>query len=140
MHVLRRKLDCQILLFNNEIYGRPRGNIRRPAGSERVAFDAVRVSRRRSRRDVRLGSGARFIARGIEVHKILPDVLKAPMPQGREFIEIYQNCIVYNDDVFASFTARDFRPSGNCGSQRRENTVAGGTKGIALDGERLVSR
>src|SRR3546814_15891178 len=52
-----------------------------------------------------LGSGARFIARGIDVHKNLVDVLKAAHAhKGASFIEIYQNCIVYNDEVFASFT------------------------------------
>src|SRR3546814_5805409 len=49
-----------------------------------------------------LGSGARFIARGIDVHKNLVDVLKAAHAhKGASFIEIYQNCIVYNDEVFA---------------------------------------
>jgi hypothetical protein len=50
-----------------------------------------------------LGSGARFIARGIDVHKNLPDVLKAAHAhKGASFVEIFQNCIVYNDEVFAS--------------------------------------
>ena len=36
LHLIRRNLDCQVLLFNNEIYGLTRANIRRPAGSERA--------------------------------------------------------------------------------------------------------
>ena len=52
-----------------------------------------------------LGIGARFVARGIDVHKNLPDVLKAAHAhQGASFVEIFQNCVVYNNDVFAAFT------------------------------------
>ena len=86
-----------------------------------------------------LGSGARFIARGIDVHKNLPDVLKAAHAhKGAAFVEIYQNCIVYNDDVFAPFTAKE-----NAGNQLwlkagEPMLFAGGTKGLALDTERLA--
>ncbi len=53
-----------------------------------------------------LGSGARFVARGFDVSKNLPDVLKAAHAhQGAAFVEIFQNCIVYNKDVFDDFTA-----------------------------------
>ena len=42
---------------------------------------------------------------GIDVHKNLPEVLKAAHAhRGASFVEIYQNCIVYNDEVFADFT------------------------------------
>jgi 2-oxoglutarate ferredoxin oxidoreductase subunit beta len=86
-----------------------------------------------------LGSGARFIARGIDVSKYLPEVLKAAHAhKGAAFVEIYQNCIVYNDDVFAPFTAKE-----NSGNQLwlkagEPMLFAGGTKGIALDREALA--
>ena len=87
-----------------------------------------------------LGSGARFIARGIDVHKSLPEVLKAAHAhRGASFVEIYQNCVVYNDDVFASFTARDFAADRQLWlSAGQPMLFAGGTKGIALDVERLA--
>jgi 2-oxoglutarate/2-oxoacid ferredoxin oxidoreductase subunit beta len=88
MHVLRRNLDCQILLFNNEIYGLTKGQY-----SPRPAAFA-------------LGSGARFVARGFDVSKNLPEVLKAAHAhKGAAFVEIFQNCIVYNKDVFDDFAA-----------------------------------
>ena len=47
------------------------------------------------------------MARGIDVHKKLPEVLKAAhRHRGASFVEIFQNCIVYNDDVFAKFTEK----------------------------------
>jgi 2-oxoglutarate ferredoxin oxidoreductase subunit beta len=82
-----------------------------------------------------LGSGARFVARGIDVHKNLPDVLKAAHAhKGASFIEIYQNCVVYNDDVFAPFTSREVAADKQLWLVAGEKMLfAGGTKGIALD-------
>jgi 2-oxoglutarate ferredoxin oxidoreductase subunit beta len=87
-----------------------------------------------------LGSGARFIARGIDVHKSLPDVLKAAHAhRGASFVEIYQNCVVYNDDVFASFTQREVALDRQLWLKAGEKMLfAGGARGIALDVERLV--
>jgi 2-oxoglutarate ferredoxin oxidoreductase subunit beta len=87
-----------------------------------------------------LGSGARFVARGIDVHKNLPDVLKAAHAhRGASFVEIYQNCVVYNDDVFASFTQRELAAEKQLWLKAGEKMLfAGGTKGIALDVERLA--
>ena len=87
-----------------------------------------------------LGSGARFVARGIDVHKNLPDVLKAAHAhKGASFVEIYQNCIVYNDDVFGSFTGRETASDKQLWLQAGEKMLfAGGSKGLALDTERLT--
>jgi 2-oxoglutarate ferredoxin oxidoreductase subunit beta len=87
-----------------------------------------------------LGSGARFIARGIDVHKNLPDVLKAAHAhKGASFVEIFQNCIVYNDDVFAGFTERGVADEMQLWLKAGEKMLfAGGTKGLALDTGRLA--
>jgi 2-oxoglutarate ferredoxin oxidoreductase subunit beta len=86
-----------------------------------------------------LGSGARFIARGIDVHKNLPDVLKAAHThKGASFVEIYQNCIVYNDEVFASFTEKQAAQQKQLWLKAGEKMLFdGGAKGLALDCERL---
>jgi 2-oxoglutarate ferredoxin oxidoreductase subunit beta len=87
-----------------------------------------------------LGSGARFIARAIDVHKNLPDVLKAAHAhRGASFVEIFQNCIVYNDEVFASFTEKQAAGSKQLWLKAGEKMLFdGGTKGLALDTERLT--
>jgi len=87
-----------------------------------------------------LGSGARFIARGIDVHKSLPEVLKAAHAhRGASFVEIYQNCVVYNDDVFASFTERSVAAEKQLWLKAGEKMLfAGGAKGIGLDRDRLA--
>jgi 2-oxoglutarate ferredoxin oxidoreductase subunit beta len=86
-----------------------------------------------------LGSGARFVARGIDVHKNLPDVLKAAHGhRGASFVEIYQNCVVYNDDVFASFTSREIAADKQLWLKAGEKMLfANGAKGLALDVEKL---
>ena len=84
--------------------------------------------------------GARFVARGFDVSKKLPDVLKAAHAhQGAAIVEIYQNCIVYNKDVFDGFAA----PKGAEDSQLwledgEPMLFANGTKGIALDHDKLA--
>ena len=139
MHILRRNLDCQILLFNNEIYGLTKGQY---SPTSRVGTRSPSTPFGSVDRPVRpcafaLGSGGRFVARAIDVHKNLPDVLKAAHAhKGTAFVEIFQNCIVYNDDVFAPFTAKD-----NAGKQLwlkpgEPMLFDGGTKGLTLDRER----
>jgi 2-oxoglutarate ferredoxin oxidoreductase subunit beta len=71
------------------------------------------------------------------VHKNLVDVLKAAHAhKGTSFIEIYQNCVVYNDDVFAPFTAKEVAADKQLWLVAGEKMLfAGGAKGIALDME-----
>jgi pyruvate/2-oxoacid:ferredoxin oxidoreductase beta subunit len=60
-------------------------------------------------------------------------------PQGRSFVEIYQNCVVYNDDVFAGFTTREVAAEKQLWLKAGEKMLfANGTKGLALDAERLA--
>jgi 2-oxoglutarate ferredoxin oxidoreductase subunit beta len=142
MHVLRRNLDCQILLFNNEIYGLTKGQYSPTSriGTRSPSTPFGSVDRPTRPCAFALGSGARFVARGIDVHKNLPDVLKAAHAhKGAAFVEIFQNCVVYNDDVFASFTARDVAADSQLWLKAGEPMLfANGTKGIALDREALA--
>ncbi len=109
-HLLRRNLDCQLLLFNNEIYGLTKGQYSptsRP-GTKSPTTPYGSVERSVSPCAFAMGAGARFVARTIDTaQKTMPGVLKrAHQHKGTSFVEIYQNCVVYNDDVFANFTAK----------------------------------
>jgi len=110
LHVLRRNVNLQIVLFNNEIYGLTKGQVSptsrvgtksptSPRGSVAHPLNPVAVA---------LGAGARFVGRAIDIdQKRLVNVLTAAHGhQGASFVEIFQNCIVYNDDVFGDFTDR----------------------------------
>ena len=111
LHALRRNVGLKILLFNNEIYGLTKGQFSptsrpgtRSPSSPGGSFDSPV-----SPGLFALGSGARFIARAIDVDKTgLGAVLEAAYAhEGAAFVEIFQNCIVYNEDVFDSFAARE---------------------------------
>ena len=141
MHLIRRNLNCQILLFNNEIYGLTKGQYSPTSrvGTRSPSTPFGSVDRPVTPCAFALGSGARFVARGIDVHKNLPDVLKAAHAhKGASFVEIFQNCVVYNDDVFASFTQRDVATERQLWLKAGEKMLfANGEKGLALDVEHL---
>ena len=141
MHLLRRNLNCQILLFNNEIYGLTKGQYSPTSrvGTNSPSTPFGSVDRPAAPCAFALGSGARFIARAYDVSKELPTVLKAAHAhKGAAFVEIFQNCIVYNKDVFADFTEKATADLGQLWLKHGEPMLfAKGTKGIALDRDRL---
>jgi 2-oxoglutarate/2-oxoacid ferredoxin oxidoreductase subunit beta len=104
IHALRRNVNIKILLFNNQIYGLTKGqysptsplgtkNKTTPLGSLDYPFNPVSLA---------LGAEATFVARSIDTDKKhLTDVLRrAAAHPGSAFVEIYQNCNVYNDGAF----------------------------------------
>jgi 2-oxoglutarate ferredoxin oxidoreductase subunit beta len=142
MHVLRRNVNVQIMLFNNEIYGLTKGQFSPTSrlGTRTPSTPLGSFDRPAQPCAFALGSGARFVARGFDVSKHLPDVLKAAHAhQGAAFVEIFQNCIVYNKDVFDGFAA----PKGAEDRQLwledgQPMLFANGTKGITLDRDELM--
>ena len=110
IHILRRNLDCQILLFNNEVYGLTKGQASPTSRRGTVSPSTPYGSHDRplSACELALGSGATFVARGVDtsVKQLVPIMIAAKKHKGSSFIEIYQNCVVYNDGVFNSFTER----------------------------------
>jgi 2-oxoglutarate/2-oxoacid ferredoxin oxidoreductase subunit beta len=80
------------------------------------------------------------VARGFDVSKKLPEVLKAAHAhKGAAFIEIFQNCIVYNKDVFEDFAAPKGAESRQLWLDEGQPMLFdGGSKGIALDTEALT--
>jgi len=145
MHVLRRNLDCQILLFNNEIYGLTKGQYSPTSrvGTQSPSTPFGSVDRPARPAAFALGSGARFVARAYDVSKQLPDVLKAAHAhKGASFVEIFQNCIVYNKDVFADFTEKKNADLGQLWLENGKPMLfgdmkKGGTKGLRLNLDHL---
>jgi 2-oxoglutarate/2-oxoacid ferredoxin oxidoreductase subunit beta len=142
MHLLRRNLNCQVLLFNNEIYGLTKGQYSPTSrvGTTSPTTPLGSVDRPASPAAFALGSGARFIGRGFDVSKNLPEVLKAAHAhKGAAFVEIFQNCIVYNKDVFDDFAAPKGAEDRQLWLKHGEPMLfAQETKGIALDVETLT--
>jgi 2-oxoglutarate ferredoxin oxidoreductase subunit beta len=104
IHALRRNVDLKILLFNNRIYGLTKGQYSptsepgkvtksTPVGSPDYPFDPIAIA---------LGAEATFVARSVDVDaKHLNDILKrAHQHKGSAFVEILQNCNVFNDGAW----------------------------------------
>jgi 2-oxoglutarate ferredoxin oxidoreductase subunit beta len=108
IHALRRNVNVKILLFNNRIYGLTKGQYSptseqgkvtksTPFGSLDTPFNPISLA---------LGAEASFVARSIDSdRKHLTSVLRAAADhRGAAFIEIFQNCPIFNDDAFAPVT------------------------------------
>jgi 2-oxoglutarate/2-oxoacid ferredoxin oxidoreductase subunit beta len=104
IHALRRNVNIKILLFNNEIYGltkgqysptSPRGKVTKstPMGSLDWPFNPISLA---------LGAEATFVARAIDTDRAqLTEVLRgAAHHKGSAFVEIFQNCNIFNDKAF----------------------------------------
>src|SRR5262245_54709638 len=107
LHVLRRNMDLQIVLHNNEVYGLTKGQYSptSPVGTVKVSTPMGSIDWPLKPLAVALGAEATFVARSLdaEPHHMV-DVLKAAHDhKGASFVEIYQNCNIYNDEAFEKF-------------------------------------
>jgi 2-oxoglutarate ferredoxin oxidoreductase subunit beta len=113
IHALRRNMDLKILMFNNRIYGLTKGQYSptseqfkktksTPYGSLDRPFEPLSLS---------LGAGATFVARSVDVFgQHLREVLRrAAAHKGGAFIEILQNCNIFNDGAWDQWTDREVR-------------------------------
>jgi len=110
IHLLRRNIDVNILLFNNEIYGLTKGQYSptshegqitksTPIGVVDHPFNPIALA---------LGANSTFVARSMDRDPVhLRDILKkANSHKGSSLVEIYQNCNVFNDGAFEVFTEK----------------------------------
>jgi 2-oxoglutarate ferredoxin oxidoreductase subunit beta len=138
LHVLRRNVDLQILLFNNQIYGLTKGQYSPTSHVGKVtpssplgSIDQPVVPTRFA-----LGAGATFVARAYDTSKKLPDALTAARQhEGTGFVEILQNCPVFNDGVFETITDRKSGPAHQLWLEHGKPMTFGanGEKGLRFD-------
>ncbi len=138
IHLLRRNLDTQLLLFNNEIYGLTKGQYSPTSEQGKITKSTPygSVDRPVNPVGLALGADATFVARTADrTPKHLSETLRqAHGHTGTSFVEIYQNCNVFNDGAFAAFTAKDSRPQRALLLEHGEPLVFdGGEKGVRVD-------
>lgn len=142
MHALRRNMDFNILMFNNRIYGLTKGQYSptsevgkvtkaTPYGSIDIPLNPPSLA---------LGAQATFVARTIDRwQKHLAEMMeRANDHDGGTFIEIYQNCNIFNDGAYEPYT----------NAEKLDNVIelrdgepmifSRGTKGIKLDGSKAI--
>ena len=138
IHTLRRNVPLKILLFNNQIYGLTKGQYSptseegkvtksTPFGSQDHPFNPVSLA---------LGAEASFVARTVDTDKAhMTETLRAAAAhEGAAFVEIYQNCNVFNDGAFDAVRAK---------GQRELNQIRlehGRPVRFGIEGERGVAR
>ena len=140
MHILRRNIDCNILLFNNRIYGLTKGQYSptsevgkktksTPLGSIDTPVNPLLFA---------LGSGASFVARTVDRDAKHQQRLyeEAYNYKGTSFIEIYQNCNIFNDGAFEHLTDRSVKEEHLLPLEHGKPMVFGkeGDRGIRLNG------
>ena len=110
IHAMRRNLDLKVLMFNNRIYGLTKGQVSptselgkktksTPHGSPDYPFNPPALA---------LGSGATFVARTVDIEGVhMGNVLKAAAEhKGSAYVEIFQNCPVFNDGAYTFMTEK----------------------------------
>lgn len=143
IHALRRNVDLQLLLFNNEIYGLTKGQYSPTsrAGTRSPSTPGGSVENPVSALQLALGAGARFVARSIDSQqKTLPGILaRAHAHKGASLVEILQNCVVYNDGVFSAFAEKDVADDGQVHVEHGKPMRFGkdGARGIRLNAKTL---
>lgn len=108
LHVLRRNVDINIILFNNRIYGLTKGQYSptSPQGKRTKSSPMGSLDYPLNPLSVAIGAEASFIARTIDTNvKHMAQVLqRAAAHRGTSFVEIYQNCVIFNDKAFSYAT------------------------------------
>ena len=114
LHVLRRNVDLNIILFNNEIYGLTKGQYSPTSrrGTRSPSTPLGSIENPVSACAFALGAGARFVARSIDTLQahLITTLKRAHSHRGASFIEILQNCVVFNDAVFENITGKEVAP------------------------------
>ena len=140
IHLLRRNFDINVLLFNNQIYGLTKGQYSptseenkitksTPYGSIDHPFNPMALA---------LGADASFIARSMDrdPKHLQAMLLRAQAHKGASLLEIYQNCNIFNDGAFETFTEKSSKADEGLFLEQGKPLIFGAqqNKGIKLDG------
>jgi 2-oxoglutarate ferredoxin oxidoreductase subunit beta len=144
IHLLRRNFDVNIMLFNNQIYGLTKGQYSptseenkvtksTPYGSLDHPFNPLALA---------MGADATFIARSMDrdPKHMQEMLLRSNAHKGSSFLEIYQNCNIFNDAAFEIFTEKGSKPVETLFLEQGKPLLFGISKekGIRLDGFKPV--
>lgn len=144
IHLLRRNLDLNILLFNNQIYGLTKGQYSPTSEQKKVTKSTPHgsIDHPFNPLALALGADASFIARSMDrdPKHLQAMILRAQEHRGASFLEIYQNCNIFNDKAFEIFTEKSSKPDEALFLEQGKPLVFGTlqNKGIRLEGLRPV--
>ena len=140
LHILRRNVDVVIVLFNNRIYGLTKGQYSPTSefGKKTKSSPYGTIDYPLNPLSVALGAEATFVARSIDidVHHLVETLDRAAHHKGTSFVEVYQNCNVFNDGAFMEFADKAVRPDRTVTLEHGKPLIFGKDrdKGIRLSG------
>jgi 2-oxoglutarate ferredoxin oxidoreductase subunit beta len=144
IHLLRRNLDINVMLFNNRIYGLTKGQYSPTSEAGKVTKSTPfgSLDRPFNPSTLAMGANSTFVARTIDKEtKHMQEMIKrAYGHKGTSFLEIYQNCNIFNDGAFAPLTDKGTKSDKVLRLENGQPMIFGveRTKGIRLDGNTPV--
>jgi len=144
IHLLRRNFDVNILLFNNEIYGLTKGQYSPTSEQKKVTKSTPfgSIDHPFNPAALAMGADATFVARSMDrdPKHLQAMILRAQHHKGCSFLEIYQNCNIFNDGAFEIFTEKTSKPEEALFLEQGQPLIFGTAKnkGIKLDGLKPV--
>jgi len=140
IHLLRRNFDVNILLFNNQIYGLTKGQYSPTSEEQKVTKSTPfgSIDHPFNPLALAMGADATFLARSMDRDpKHLQQLLvRTHQHRGSSFLEIYQNCNIFNDGAFEVFTEKSSKAEETLFLEQGKPLIFGAAqnKGIRLDG------
>jgi 2-oxoglutarate ferredoxin oxidoreductase subunit beta len=140
IHLLRRNFDVNVMMFNNQIYGLTKGQYSPTSETQKITKSTPFGSIDHPFNPLALVMGAdgTFIARSMDRDpKHLQEMLiRSHKHKGASFLEIYQNCNIFNDGAFEIFTEKSSKPAETLFLEQGKPLLFGANrdKGIRLDG------
>ncbi len=139
IHLMRRNVDVKLLLFDNRIYGLTKGQYSPTSevGKKTKSTPFGSVDRPFNPISLALGAGATFVARSVDVFTphLKQTMLDAHGHRGTAFVQIYQNCNIFNDGAFDDFREKKRRDDHTLPLKHGEPLLFGKNRdrGIRLD-------
>ncbi|MBN3035887.1 MAG: 2-oxoacid:ferredoxin oxidoreductase subunit beta [Bacteroidales bacterium] len=143
IHVMRRNLDINIMLFNNKIYGLTKGQYSptTPMGYITKSSPQGTIEHPFNAGELAIGAQGTFFARATDTNpKLMSDVMmEAAHHRGTSLIEILQNCVIFNNNIHNEITSRETKDDNQVFLRHGEPLIFGKNhdKGIQLVGTRL---
>lgn len=140
IHAIRRNMDLKIILFNNEIYGLTKGQYSPTSriGTRTKSSPLGSIDTPLRPLSLALGADATFVARtlDVDIHHLTETLKRAAAHKGTAFVEVYQNCKIFNDGVFEYATDKSVKADNVLQLQHGRPLVFGKdhNKGIRLHG------
>lgn len=143
IHLLRRNLDINVLLFNNKIYGLTKGQFSptTPKGGITKSSPEGTISNPFLPGELAMGAQGNFFARVVDndMEMMQRVFIAAASHKGTSLIEILQNCVIFNDDVHAEITSKELRDVNQIYLEHGKPMIFGKNKemGLIQDGSRF---